>query len=246
MKAMILAAGFGTRLGAITERTPKCLVEAGGKSMLEHVVDRLRAVGISTVVINLHHLAEQVRSFVAARNGFGLDVIFSYEPEILGTGGALRKAAQFFVGDDVLVHNADIYSDIALDGLILAHQNTNATATLAVMERPNSRPLLFDSANNLVGWENVAKGTGERIREGDVTRLAFSGIHVISSRLIPYIERGGEGAFSVITAYLDAARSGERILAHRVDSSLWIDVGTPDKLEQLRQRLGGATADSRH
>jgi len=241
MKAMVLAAGFGSRLGEITKNTPKCLVEVGGKPMLEHVVDRLRGCGVTEVVINLHYLAQQVRDFVVARNNFGISVQFSYEPEILETGGGLLAAWPFLSNERFfIVHNSDVYCDANLQELISAAERSNAIATLAVMSRQSSRNLLFDDNENLIGWESSKDGdTTTRSVAREVvnpTRYAFSGIHVVSNALHSYL-RMSSGKFSIIESYLNAARAGQSVRAHRIDGAFWIDVGSPAQLKLLDAHL---------
>lgn len=238
MKAMILAAGWGSRLGELTRHTPKCLIDVGGKPMLQHILERLKAAGVTSVVINLFHLGDQIRDFLA-RDSFGLEVAFSPEPELLGTGGgikhakALLKDAPFFI-----VHNSDVYSDLSLTELVAQHQQTRALATLAVMDRPSNRPLVFDSSGRLCGWENVERGTGEVFGSDPMPmQLAFSGIQVVSTDIFNYME-DEQGEFSSITVYLKAAQARQNILAYRMDSAYWLDMGTPSKLAELRQLLG--------
>ena len=242
MKAMVLAAGFGSRLGEMSKTTPKCLVEVAGKSMLEHVVDRLRLAGVTEIVINLHHLADQVRTFVIERGNFGLKVHFTEESEILGTGGGLKNARKFFDAVPAFyVHNADIYSEIDLRALADAHRHTGAIATLATMSRPTSRPLVFGMSGNLVGWESKENSRGELLPyEGPLVRYAFCGVQVVSSAIFKYMEPLS-GAFSTIRTYLEAARAGERVRAYDCGSAYWMDMGSPEKLAELRRHLSKAT-----
>lgn len=238
MKAMVLAAGFGTRLGALTQTTPKCLVKVGGKAMLEHVVDRLKQVGVRELVINLHYLSEQVQRFVEQRSGFGLRVHFSYEPKILGTGGGILHARQYLDGDEpFFVHNADIFSEVDLAGMFAAARaQPDVVATLAVMPRDTSRVLLFDREGELLGWRSGART--ELAREGgERIPLGFCGIHVLSPAIFPLLEQHGGGEFSIISTYVHAARLGKRVRAYRVDGQFWVDVGTPTQLEALCAQL---------
>ncbi|MBX7136939.1 MAG: nucleotidyltransferase family protein [Oligoflexia bacterium] len=235
---MILAAGFGTRLGAIGKTTPKCLVEAGGKAMLEHVAQRLKLAGVTELVINLHHLGDQVKSFVERRGNFGVQVTFSHEATILGTGGGI-KAARKFLADApyFLVHNGDVYSEFDLAALAQTHVATRALATLAVMTRETSRPLLFTPEGRLAGWQG---GTGSSEIIGDESTLikrAFSGIHILSREIFEYMDQQS-GEFSIISTYMRAVKAGAQIAACETGNSFWIDIGTPEKLQELRRRLG--------
>jgi NDP-sugar pyrophosphorylase family protein len=240
MKAMVFAAGFGTRLSTVTQGSPKCLVEVAGIAMLERVVEGLKSAGVKEVVINLHYRPEQIREFVSGRRNFGIKVHFTEEAEILGTGGGLKNAEDFFKDEECFfIHNSDVYSEISLEALAAQHQASEAVATLAVVERPTDRALLFDSSGKLVGYEN--KGSGERVVarvSTDLHPLGFSGIQVCSSRIFEYM-RGESGTFSTIRAYLNAVKSGALVEAFRMEGAYWVDMGTPDRLEELRRYLKG-------
>lgn len=236
MKAMLFAAGRGTRLAPLTDRHPKCLVRAGGKTLLEHNIHKLKAAGVETIVINVHHFANQVIDFVQARD-FGVSIQISDEKELLGQGGGLLFASKYFQGvSDFLVCNSDIYTDLDLAALISAHRANNSLATLAVASRETSRYLRFDESMDLCGWENAR--TGERISWSakSYQKFAFNGLQVISPRIFDYMSDMGT-SFSTIPAYLKAAEQGESIKAFQVNDSYWIDIGTVEKLEGLRQHL---------
>lgn len=238
MKAMILAAGLGSRLGALGQHTPKCLLQAGDRTLLEHVVDRLKAAGVERVVINLHHLAEQVRSFVESRQGFGLHVTWSFEEVLLDTGGGLYRMRHEFRDEPCFfVHNADVYSDLDLRRL-LAHHPGGAVATLAVMVRQTSRYLLFDDRDHLNGLRNLKAGREEHVAAGPFHPLGFSGIQVATPRLFRYMDGLGE-SFSLTVPYLKAAEAGETVQAYRMDDAYWMDVGTPERLQAINRRLAG-------
>ncbi len=237
MKAMILAAGFGTRLGEIGKTLPKCLLEVGGKTMLEHVVERLGAAGVSGLVINAHHLAEAVQEFVERKKNFGMPVSFSFEKQIQGTGGGI-KAARELLGENesFFVHNADIYSEFDLCQLWESHSRTKALATLAVMQRETTRPLLFDREHCLKGWIGE-DGQGQSIATAEsLTKLAFSGIQVVSPKIFDYMN-DFQIPFSSIAVYMQASRNGARVIGQEYTAESWMDVGTPEKLEKLRMRL---------
>ncbi len=240
MKAMILAAGFGSRLGEITRTTPKCLVDIRGKTMIELVINQLIGVGVTSLVINIHYLAEKVREYFEKNNNFGLDVVFSYEPVLLGTGGGIKNVESHFLGDlPFFVHNADIYSEIDLSALLSRHHREDAVATLAVMERKTSKPLVFDSRDQLIGWESKENSKGEVLpNNSSPVRKAFSGIQVLSPKIFQYM-RDSHGEFSSIGTFMKASRDGARIVGHDVGGAYWIDVGTPTKLEELRSRIAG-------
>lgn len=230
MKAMIFAAGIGSRLKEFTRDRPKCLMEVGGTTMLEHVINRLKVVGVSAVAINVHHHAEQVVQFVQSKSNFNLEVLFSHEPSLLDTGGGLKKVAPFFAGEDTfLIHNADIFSDIDLGRLVDQHRAQKAVATLAVMERPSARGLYFDQDRHLIGW------SGEKDLSPSGKLLGFSGISVASHEIFSYM--GEEEVFSIIKTFLAAARDSKRVWGEVVSGADWTDIGTPEQLLTLRQKL---------
>jgi NDP-sugar pyrophosphorylase family protein len=240
MKAMILAAGLGTRLGAITQAKPKPLVEAGGITMLEHMIGKLKAAGVRSIVINLFHLGEQIEEFVRQKSSFGLEINFTREQTLLGTGGGLKNAAHFFdSSDNFFLCNADVYTSLDFSDLYRFHVKKAALATLAVMERPTSRHLLFDENDRLTGWRN-ADGSSEIANAAAESRpLAFSGLQVLRGDIFKYMDQD-HGEFSIIRTYIRSAGAGEKILAFRMGRAFWIDVGTPEKLEALRRYLAEA------
>lgn len=237
MDAMLLAAGLGTRLRPLTDHTPKALVEVGGVPILERVARRVIAAGADRLVINTHHLGEKVEAYVRERGGFGVEAVFSPEEgQPLETGGGLLQAEPLLRRDaPFFLHNADILTDLPLDAMYAAHQGEgDAMATLAVMERPSSRQLLFDD-RGLLGRTDEKKGLDLRVRdaEGPVRRLAFGGVHVISPAILGRITE--RGVFSILDPYLRLAGEGERILPFRVDGCLWLDIGRPEQLEEARR-----------
>lgn len=213
MKAMVLAAGVGSRLRPLTDATPKALVDIGGKSMLERVVERLRAAGASDIIVNAHHHADQVE---AAAKRLGL-AVSREDDALLDTGGGLKKAAWFFDdGKPFLVHNVDVVSDLDLRRLYAAHAGL---ATLAVRDRPTTRFLVFRDGR-LVSRDEPGE------------RLGFDGVQVVSPELLKRLTESG--AFSLTQAYLRLAKEGADIRAFRSDKWTWLDIGTPEKLEQAR------------
>ena len=235
MKAMILAAGVGSRLRPMTDERPKALVEVGGVPMIERVARRLRAAGVTELIVNLFHLADRIVEFLASKANFGLRIAFTREAELLDTGGGLMNAAWFFDdGRPFFLHNVDVLSDIDLRGLLRFHRQAGALVTLAVQTRSSSRQLLFDREGRLCGWESP-KGMGWAtgpIREAE--RLAFTGIHVIDPAIFPKMTE--TGAFPIIRTYLRLAGEGEKIVACRTDGAYWQDIGSPEKLEDARGR----------
>jgi NDP-sugar pyrophosphorylase family protein len=282
---MILAAGLGTRLRPLTDTRPKALVEIAGRTLLEITLTRLRTFGITEVIINVHHLADQVIDYLKSRKNFGMRLEISSEDILLDTGGGLKKAAWFFLEDPAhlddpfLLHNVDVLSTIDFALMLQFHKEHRALATLAVQARETSRPLLFNEHAQLCGRRTsgtAPSGTAnpgcapqmmathnpsgttspsvetpvschsERSEESASSQsvanpsqqlqpLAFSGIHLISPRLLPMLTE--EGIFSVIPAYLRLAAQGQKILAFRADAYYWRDLGRPADLTQAAHDL---------
>ncbi|HEX2187578.1 MAG TPA: nucleotidyltransferase family protein [Longimicrobiaceae bacterium] len=235
---MLFAAGLGTRLRPLTDRVPKALVEVGGVPMLERVARRLIDAGADRLVINAHHHAEQIERYVAGRDGWGVQVdVVREEREPLETGGGLLHAAPFLRRDaPFFAHNADVVTDLPLREMYAAHRESGALATLAVMDRPTTRKLLFDR-RGLLGRTDERRGVDLRSRpaEGEVVSLAFAGVHVISPELFTRVTE--RGVFSILDPYLRIAGEGGRILPFRVDGALWLDVGRPEQLEAANRAL---------
>jgi NDP-sugar pyrophosphorylase family protein len=242
MKAMILAAGLGTRLRPLTDHRPKALVEVAGRTMLEITLTRLRDFGVREVIINVHHFADMVVDYLKDNDNFGMRIEVSREDELLDTGGGLKKAEWFFLENynsaeqPLILHNVDVISTIDLGRMLKFHGEHQALATMAVQDRETSRYLLFDDHNQLCGRRAGRDGNAELVRSSQrANALAFSGIHVISPRLFDMITE--EGAFSIISTYLRLAAQGERILAFRADEYSWRDLGRPGNVAQAAQDL---------
>ena len=234
MKAMVLAAGLGTRLRPLTDDRPKALVEVAGRTLLEITLTRLRDFGIRDVIVNVHHFADRMIEYLAANANFGMNIVISREEVLLDTGGGLKKAAWFFLDDDgpFLLHNVDVVSTIDIGRMLESHQRSGALATLAVQQRESSRYLLFDREGRLCGRRI---GTQDEVARpaDDKQELAFCGIHVISPRMLPMIRE--EGIFSIIESYLDLAARGETIAAFRTDEYYWRDLGKPEEIAQAAE-----------
>jgi NDP-sugar pyrophosphorylase family protein len=242
MKAMILAAGLGTRLRPLTDHRPKALVEIAGRTLLEITLSRLRAFGIREVMINVHHFADLVLEYLKTNDNFGMRIEVSREEVLLDTGGGLKKAAHFFLEDSsgfanpFILHNVDVISTIDLARMVRWHTEHQALATLAVQDRQSSRCLLFDEQLHLCGRRSGRDQKNELVRScQQVQALAFSGIHVVSPRLFAMTIE--EGIFSIITSYLRLAAQGENILAFRADEYYWRDLGRAENVMQAEQDL---------
>lgn len=239
LKAMVLAAGLGTRLRPLTNDRPKALVEVCGRSLLEITLTRLRDFGVRDVIINVHHYADMVMDRVKAAGNFGMHIEFSPEDVLLDTGGGLKKAA-WFLGDSsdkpFILHNVDVISAIDLQQMVEAHKASGALATLAVQERKSSRYLLFNDQLQLCGRRLVKEEKTEIVGPSqNMTELAFAGIHVISPRIFPLLTE--DGVFSIIPAYLRLAAQGEKIQAFRADEYYWRDLGKPENIRQAEEDI---------
>jgi NDP-sugar pyrophosphorylase family protein len=244
MKAMILAAGLGTRLRPLTNDRPKALVEIEGRTLLEITLGRLRHFGIREVIINAHHFTEMMIEYLRQHDDFGMNIEISREGLLLDTGGGLKKAAHFFLRDapnpeePFLVHNVDVISTIDLARMLRFHRDQDALATLAVQDRRTSRYLLFDGRMQLCGrkpvWDNP-KIDPAIPADQPLSELAFCGVHVISPHLLSMITE--EGIFSIIATYVRLAAQGERILGFRADEYYWRDLGKPENVAQVAKDL---------
>jgi NDP-sugar pyrophosphorylase family protein len=239
MRAMVLAAGMGSRLRPLTLHRPKALVEVGGHTMLEITLRRLANFGIREIVVNAHHHAEMIVDYLAENDFFGLSIEVSIEPELLDTGGGLQKAAPMLLagGYDgpILVHNVDILSNVDFEAMRAAHERSGAWATVAVKPRPSKRQLLFDAQDALCGWQQ-ADGSVQWARQAEATTpLAFCGLHIVAPQLIASLTE--QNAFSIIPAYLKLASEGKQVMAYRADASYWRDLGKPESVAAAAQDL---------
>jgi NDP-sugar pyrophosphorylase family protein len=246
MKAMVLAAGLGTRLRPLTDDRPKALVTVAGRTLLEIALCRLREFGVDEVIVNTHHYAEMIGTYLESHDNFGMRIEISREEELLDTGGGLKKAASFFLDSEesanapFIVHNVDVISGIDLRQMVRVHRENDALVTLAVQERSTSRYLLFDENGQLCGRRIKAADEFVRAANG-VQALAFCGIHVVSPRL--FAEMSEDGAFSIIDAYLRLAAMGQKIAAYRVDGCYWRDLGRPKSLVEAERDFESGKLD---
>lgn len=228
---MILAAGVGSRLKPWTDFHPKALAMVNGKTLLQWNIQYLQRYGITKVVVNVHHFAEQIINVLNKSKGWGSNIIISDESsQLLETGGGFLKAAPYFQDTDpIVLMNVDILTEMNLEAMIGYHQEKKPLVTLATTNRNTSRYFLFDEGNNLSGWKNVATGEQRAIVKptGSLHQKAFSGIHVIEPRIFPLIKHSGK--FSMVDVYLDLM--GEQtIKSFDHSESRMIDVGKPESI----------------
>lgn len=235
MNAFIFAAGLGTRLKPLTDTMPKALVPVGGKPLLAHVIEKLKAAGCKKIVINIHHFGDMIIDYVKSQNNFGVEILFSDERQmLLETGGAIKHAVDLLGNEPFLIHNVDIMSNVDLRALWSEHINSGSAATLLVSKRNSSRALLFNEDGNLTAWTN--KNTGEvktpyeNVDIASLKELAFSGIHVFSPQLFKYFGEYPE-KFSIIDFYLNTCKA-EKIKAYTQEGLQLLDVGKLDSLEK--------------
>jgi len=236
MKAMILAAGKGTRMGKITGRIPKVLVDINGKSLLQHAVEKCTSSGFNDIIVNVHHFADMVEEEIRRLNNMGFRISVSDERAMLmETGGGLYKAREFFNSDPFLLYNADIITDLNISSLNDFHLEKGGLATLAVRNREGIRYLLVNKEGLLRGWCN--KATGEKIITGpeneELYEIAFSSIHIIDPEIFRYMP---DGVYTMTALYLQLA-SSHKIFTCRYDGGYWANVGTPEILDYVRNLL---------
>ena len=231
MKAMILAAGLGTRLKPFTDKHPKALAIVNGKTILQRNIEYLASFNIKEIIVNVHHFADQTIDLIKINNGFDSNISFSDETnEVLETGGGIKKAEWFFEEkkESFVVINVDILTDMNLKEMILQHKKNNPVATLAVTSRYTSRYFLFDEFDHLCGWKNEKTGERKISRESNnYIQKAFSGIQIISPKIFPLIKM--KGKFSMVDVYLELAKT-QMIEAFDHSSSKFIDVGKPESI----------------
>jgi NDP-sugar pyrophosphorylase family protein len=237
MKAMILAAGLGTRLKPWTNHHPKALAAVNGKSLLQHNVEYLQQFGINEVIVNVHHFADQIINAIDTNKGWGSKITISDETnEVLETGGGLLKAAWFFKEDKPFVlMNVDILTDLDLLRMAHFHKQNPVVATLATTNRETSRYFLFNEKNNLCGWRNIKTGaekTGLNPLAGNEVQKAFSGVHIIHPRIFSSIWQTGK--FSMVELYLSIMDT-HLINSFDHSDSAFIDVGKPESIAEAER-----------
>jgi N-acetyl-alpha-D-muramate 1-phosphate uridylyltransferase len=235
--AMILAAGLGTRLGSITQEKPKALVEVLGEPLLKRVILKLKRAGFTKIVINVHHFAEEIISYVTHNEFFGLEILFSDETaELLNTGGGILKAMPLFgKAESVLIHNVDVITNIDLRAFANAFEESGAAASLAVRTRESSRNLIFDGNFQLAGWRNQ-KSNEEKWVQSPIAKyhtFAFSGIHLLKPGFFDFypVER-----CSIIDLYLQLANQ-HKVTGFLHDEGYWFDLGKADQLPSIIKTL---------
>ena len=232
IKAMILAAGLGTRLKPFTDNHPKALAPVNGKPLLQRNIEYLMGFGVHNFIINTHHFYEQIIEFLKQNDDFGSEITISHEADQpLETGGGLLHAAWFFKDDKepFIMMNADILTTLDIQKMYTAQKQLNPLVTVAVTRRKSSRNFLFDENNLLCGWRNNKTGELKMVNDenGNLHPASFSGIHIISPEIFPLITQRGK--FSIIDAYLELAKT-KQIRAWFHDEDIFIDAGKPEAI----------------
>lgn len=238
---MIFAAGLGTRLRPLTDTCPKCLIDICGSPAIEYAAGNLLNAGVDAIVVNVHHHAQMVKDYIASAD-FPVPVFVSDESEmLLDTGGGLVKAAPMLAdADNILIHNADVITDVNMAKMLAQHIERRADVTLLTRESVSSRALMWDSEDRLGGWMNVS--TGEKrpvdILESELTPKGFCGLHIISNRTLErLVEYAHEPKFSITPFYADNCRE-LKILSYPLNDRMWHDIGRPEQLEAARCAIG--------
>lgn len=234
MKAMILAAGLGTRLLPLTENKPKALLEVQGIPLLQHTIRYLTYFGVNEIVINIHHHAGQIIDFIRKKNSFGVRIEFSDETdELLDTGGGLYKARWFFNDQPFFLTASDVITNLDLNAMYLKHLALKPLVTLAVKQRSSSREFLFDREYRLCGWQNNATGETRQVRDvKDPMKIAFSTIHLIDPLIFDLITE--HGCFSLVDVYLRLA-ANHLIMGFEHNNSQWFEFGRIENLDRLNK-----------
>jgi NDP-sugar pyrophosphorylase family protein len=238
MKAMIFAAGLGSRLNELTKNTPKALVSLNGKPLLEHLILRLISFNIRDIIINVHHFADKIISFVESNDNFGIDITFSIENELLNTGGGIKKARGFFDSNEpFLVHNVDVICGVDYIDLLKKHKESGSLATLAIRKRPTSRFLLFDDQMILRGWESLQEKRKiiPIITNEVLTQFSFMGVQILNPEIFSFLPL--EKKFSIIEAYLKIIKNSGKIMGKNYSSTYWFDLGTKQRIETAENFL---------
>lgn len=239
MKALIFAAGLGTRLKPFTLQHPKALVPVGGIPMLQHVILRLKTAGVTEIVVNVHHFAEQIVNFINGHN-FGLKITVSDESDrLLDTGGGLLHARRLLddgSGAPIIIHNSDILTDSDLADMLQQHINTSAVATLLVRRRPSSRHLYFNAERQLLGWSDDRNSSVRPegfIPDDTMEKCSFGGVHIVSPQIFDslqkYADKNGP-VFSITPFYTDCCTQLPIYGFEQQTGYIWADIGDAEKL----------------
>lgn len=230
MKAMILAAGFGTRLMPLTAKRPKVLMPVVNRPVIGRIIDYLKAYGVTEIVVNAHHHYQQILDYLTRERSFGLDIEILVEPEILGTGGGIKNSSNFWDNESFIVINGDILTSIDLAKFYEYHQKSGSLATLILHNYEPFNQIRIDNSNRIL----------EISQNNEPGRLAFTGIHIMKPEILSYIPDSGYS--DIINCYRQLIRSGESICGSFVEGHYWRDIGNVSSyISANREMLSGDT-----
>ncbi len=242
MRAMLLAAGRGERLRPLTDTLPKPMIPVADRPLIHYTLAYLKNCGVLEVVVNLHHLGDAIRDYVADGDRWGLRVFYSWERKLLGTGGGIQKAAPHLFGGAFVVMNADILLELDLRDVLRFHRENHAAVTLVLRRDPDvERFGVIETDGFGLVRQVLGKLDGP---SGPWNRLMFTGVHVLEPEVFTYMENRRD-AFSIIDVYLDMLRAGERVMGYEM-KGFWTDLGTRARYEEMQRMLaaGEVTLDS--
>ncbi len=246
MKAMILAAGLGTRLKPLTEKIPKALIEVGSVPMLGRCIEFLKQACVDLIVVNMHHFPDQVANYLEdlmEYHDIGVEIRWVYEPELLETAGAVANVREFLLDSEpVILMNCDILTNLNLGALVGIHHLLHSFATLAVKTRHTDRPFLVDLRGRVVGHRNKKIGVERRYDSGsgELREYGFCGVEVVSQEFLNFLVHQKTKGVSLTEIHLAAVQAGENIRIFNIGEASWFDIGTQEKLAEAEawiQRL---------
>lgn len=228
MKAMILAAGLGTRLRPLTDTTPKPLLPLNGQPLILYAIQLLKKYGITDILINLHHLGDLIEKELGDGQKWGVRIRYSWEPEVLGTGGGVKKGESFFGSESFLVINSDILINLNLTGLLHFHQRRGALATMVVRPyEPSYTPVFLDEQERI-------RTIGENIADSKSRQVMYTGLQILNPAFLKYLPEGS--SCLIQQGYLPAIAKGETVSGYLYEG-YWSDVGTQDRFRQAEKDI---------
>jgi NDP-sugar pyrophosphorylase family protein len=231
MKAVILAAGFGTRMRPLTDRVPKPLLPVGGHPLIYYNLFLLKKYGITDLLINVHYQADLLIQKLGTGADFGMRITYSKEPAILGTGGGIKNLQDLLGSGAFLVMNADILVDINLDRLVAFHQKKGGIATLALRSDPNVTQY---GALDIDTSGQIRSILGVPLQKGRFRKRMFTGIHVMETRILDFIPSGA--FYSITDTYIEMLKKGEKLFGYSM-TGYWADIGVPERYHKVNQQM---------
>ena len=239
MKAMILAAGIGSRLRPLSTIRPKPLFPIYATPLLGMLIKQLQEAGVKDIVVNSHHLNGHITSYLKKNTPSGLTITHSYEADLLGTAGALKKVEDSWNDSPFIVTNGDIIHTIDLKTAYQHHNESGNLATLVLHDYPRYNQVEIDHNGTILGIRE------KRVKNSSATtrKVAFTGIHIISPQLLEAIP--SHGYVDIISIYLELIARGEKVCGYQVDNHYWLDIGTPHDYHRIHQDIHNSTSTLR-